>query len=209
MLQSKSVECEYINEGGQTFLDTSARHSWQAGGGPNNQGFDVNAKAGLHPAVPSQDTLFKVGENRSWRLTMAKPILTDKNQFPTDEVISSHIGKSKALWHSLFEYVHHDHPDFTEQWKYYNDGKSWLLKVSRKAKTIFWLSVVEGSFRTTFYFTDRAQQAITKSPLSDDLKEQYRSGKRYNKIRGLTITYKNSRDVEYAKQLIGIKTSMK
>ena len=140
---------------------------------------------------------------------MEQPVLADKDQFPTQEIIYPHIGKSKALWLLLFEHIHRNHPDFTEQWRYYLDGKSWLLKVSRKAKTIFWLSIAEGSFRTTFYFTDKAEPAISKSSLSDGLKKQYRSGKRYNKIRGLTILYKSRRDVEYAKELIEIKTGLK
>ncbi len=140
---------------------------------------------------------------------MERPILTDKNQFPTEEVIFSHIGKSKALWLSLFEYIHRNHPDFTEQWNYYLDGKSWLLKVSRKAKTVFWLSVVEGCFRTTFYFADKAEHAIKRSSISEELKMQYKTGKRYNKIRGLTILCKSRRDVDYAKQLIEIKTSIR
>ncbi len=139
---------------------------------------------------------------------MEQPVLTDKDQFPTEQIIYSHIGKSKALWLLLFEAIHRDHPDFAEQWRYYQDGKSWLLKVSRKSKTIFWLSIVEGSFRTTFYFTEKAEQAIADSSLSAELKNQYKSGKRYGKLCGLTILYKNRRDVEYAKQLIAIKTSL-
>jgi hypothetical protein len=137
-----------------------------------------------------------------------QPVFTDKDQFPTEELIFSRIGKSRALWLLLFEAIHRDHPDFTEQWRYYLDGKRWLLKVSRKAKTIFWLSIVEGSFRTTFYFTEKAEQAISQSSLSDELKRQYRSGKKYGKLCGLTILYKNKRDVEYARQLIALKTSL-
>ncbi len=140
---------------------------------------------------------------------MEQPVLTDKESFPTQEVIYSHIGKSKALWLMLFEYIHQNHPDFIEQWRYYLDGKSWLLKVSRKSKTIFWLSIVKGSFRTTFYFTDKAEDAISKSSLSAELKQQYRKGKEFGKIRGLTILYKNKRDVAYARQLIALKTSIK
>ena len=67
---------------------------------------------------------------------MEQPILGNKEQFPTEEIIFSHIGKSKTLWQSLFEYIHTNHPDISEQWRYYNDGKSWLLKVTRKSKII-------------------------------------------------------------------------
>jgi hypothetical protein len=139
---------------------------------------------------------------------MEQPVLAGKHQFPTEEVIYSHIGKSKALWLSLFEYIHESHPDFTEQWRYYLDGKSWLMKVTRKSRTIFWLSIAEGSFRTTFYFGDKAGDAILKSSLSEGLKRQYRDGKRYGKIRGITLLYRNKRDVESARQLIEIKNAV-
>ncbi|MFH0989169.1 MAG: DUF3788 family protein [bacterium] len=140
---------------------------------------------------------------------MDNPILTDKTQHPTEELIFSHLGKSKSLWISLFEYIHTYHPDISEEWRYYNDGKSWLMKVTRKKKTIFWLSVLQGTFRITFYFTDKAKEIIEKSAISDELKEQFKKGKYYNKISGLTITFKYKKDVEFAKALIGIKLSLK
>jgi len=140
---------------------------------------------------------------------MEQPVLADKNQFPTKKVIYSHLGKTKALWILLFEHIRHDHPDLTAQWRYYQDGKSWLLRVSRKSKTIFWLSISDGSFRTTFYFTEKAERIIMKSSISDELKKQYKRGKRLGRIRGLTIVHRKKRDVEYAKQLIAIKNGMK
>ncbi|MBU0558742.1 MAG: DUF3788 domain-containing protein [Bacteroidetes bacterium] len=140
---------------------------------------------------------------------MEQPILSDKNEFPTEEIIYSHIGKSKILWRSLFEYIHENHSDFCEEWKYYNDGKSWLLKVSKKSRTIFWISVLKNSFRMTFYFNDRAEQVVINSTIADDLKEQFINGKRFNKIRGLTITFKYKKEIEFAKSLIAIKLSIK
>ncbi len=136
-------------------------------------------------------------------------VLTDKNQFPTDEVVFSHIGKSKTLWISLLEHIKANYPDISWEWRYYNDGKSWLLKVTSKSKTIFWLSVIKGAFRTTFYFGDKAEKAILNSTISDELKKQFKEGKRYGKIRGITITYKNKKDVENAKKLIEVKRSIK
>ena len=75
-------------------------------------------------------------------------VLTDPDQFPSDEVISSHLGRRRALWDALFAFIHAEHPDCTERWRYYNDSKSWLLNVSRKKKTVFWLSVISGTFRS-------------------------------------------------------------
>lgn len=136
---------------------------------------------------------------------MDKIILNDKDQFPTEEIIFSHIGKSKIYWESLFEYIHSNHPDISEQWKYYKDGKSWLLKVARKSKTIFWLSLVQNTFRITFYFGDKAEPAVMKSKIPAKLKKQFKDGKRYGKIRGLTLIMKSDQNVEAAKELILIK----
>ena len=140
---------------------------------------------------------------------MEQPILKDKNQFPTEEIIYSLIGKTKPIWNSLFEFIHSNHPDISEEWRYYNDGKSWLMKVTRKSKTIFWLSIIKDSFRTTFYFTDKAEETINKSSISSKLKKQFSDAKRFGKIRGVTITFKNKKDVEDAKMLIATKLSIK
>jgi hypothetical protein len=138
-----------------------------------------------------------------------KPVLQDKTVVPDDEVISSHLGKTGPLWRSFFESLDAAHPDFTREWKYYNDGKSWLMKVTRKKKTVFWLSVIPGTFRITFYFTERAEAAVRESPIPDELKEQFLNGKWYNKIRGLTLTFRNRKDLEYAKALVEIKLQIK
>ena len=136
---------------------------------------------------------------------MEAPVLTDPAQVPTEAVISSHLGARRALWDALFGFIHAEHPDFSERWRYYNDGKSWLLNVSWKKKTIFWLAIVPGTFRITAYFTEKAADLIRESALSTPLKEQFASGKAVGKLRGLTITFRQERDVEDARTLIALK----
>ena len=140
---------------------------------------------------------------------MEEKVLSDKNIFPTEEVIFSHIGKSKIYWESIFEHIHANHPDFSEEWRYYNDGKSWLLKVTKKKKTIFWLSIYKDLFRITFYFGDKAEALIIESSISDRLKEEFKNGKRYGKIRELTIAISSDKDIESVKSLINVKLSLK
>jgi hypothetical protein len=140
---------------------------------------------------------------------MEAPVLTDQNVFPTEEIIFSQIGKYGVLWNSMFEYIHKAYPDLEEQWRYYKDGKSWLLKVTRKTKTIFWLSLIKDTFRVTFYFTDRAEEAILKSSISEELKGMFTEGKHFNKIRGITIIFKRRKDIADAKALMQIKLNVK
>ncbi|RPI00543.1 MAG: DUF3788 family protein [Ignavibacteriae bacterium] len=140
---------------------------------------------------------------------MKESVLTDKNQVPSDEIVFSFIGRRKLLWNSLFQYIREQHPDIAHEWRYYNDGNSWLMKVTRKAKTVFWLSVIKGTFRITFYFTDKAQQTIGQCGISKELKDQFKTGKKYNKIRGITILFKYKKDCVDAQELIGIKLLQK
>jgi len=140
---------------------------------------------------------------------MEKPLLADKEQFPTEEIVFSHIGESRSHWETLFHHIRNDYPQFSSEWRYYNDGKSWLLKTTRKSKTVFWLSVIQSSFIVTFYFGDKAEPAIMASSISDRLKESFQNGKRFGKIRAITIQVENSKDVENVYSLIELKLSVK
>ncbi len=146
---------------------------------------------------------------RATRNPMSQSVLTDKNVFPTDAVIHSHLGRTAPLWQAVFEHIRTQHPDVSAEWRYYNDGKSWLLKVTRKAKTVCWVAVIADAFRMTFYFTDKAEDAILSSSISDGLKEQFTAAKGHGKLRGLTIIFKKKRDVEDAKAMVALKLSIK
>ena len=74
---------------------------------------------------------------------MEKPLLADKEQHPTEEIIFSHIGESRHHWETLFGHIHSGYPEFISEWRYYNDGKRWLLKTTKKSKTIFWLVICQ------------------------------------------------------------------
>ena len=140
---------------------------------------------------------------------MDKPMLSDKTQFPTEEIIFSYLGNTKDIWVSFFEYLHENHPDITSEWRYYNDGKSWLMKNTQKKKTVFWLSIQKGFFRITFYFTDKAVKAIADSTIPAEMKKQFKDGKQFGKIRGLMVLFKYKKDIEIAKTLLAIKLSIK
>ena len=136
-------------------------------------------------------------------------VLTNEQEFPDEKIIFSHIGRTSNHWTRLFNYIHEKYPDFTEEWRFYKDGYSWLLKIQRKKKTVCWVTVLSKKFKLTFYFTDRAEPLIMKSTISEELKEQFKTAKYYNKIRPLTITFSNIKHVEYAKTLIDIKLAVK
>lgn len=137
---------------------------------------------------------------------MEAKTLCDPAIFPSDEVIASHLGRANAAFVEMLERNRAAHPDFEERWKFYNDGKSWLFNVSRKKKTLFWLSVGEGSFRTTFYLGPKAKEAVLGADIPEELKDQYREAEaRGAKIRGVTLVVKARKDLAAYETLLAIK----
>lgn len=118
---------------------------------------------------------------------MEQLVLTDKNIYPTEEVIFSHIKKSKANWNAVFKYIQTNHPELNEEWRYYNDGKSWLLKVTLKSKTILWLAVVANAFRITFYFSEKTVQSFSKHTIPKTLDKKIKESKKVGKSTALTF----------------------
>jgi uncharacterized protein DUF3788 len=138
-----------------------------------------------------------------------KPCLNDKDEFPDDEVLRRCLGKVKPVWDSFLALLGESYPSFSAEWRYYRDGNNWLYKVTKKKKTVCWVSVWANAFKTTFYFADPAEETIVTSTLKKEYVEQFLHGKRYGKIRGVTVTAKNSSDLPSIKKLIAIKEQLK
>jgi hypothetical protein len=132
-------------------------------------------------------------------------VLTDKTVTPTDELIFSIIGENRVYWQELLAGVHQKYPDAMELWNYYNDGKNWLFRMIWKKKTLFWIGVHQDTFRVTFYFGDKAEPLIESSAISASLKEGFKSGKRYGKIRSISMKVQGKAEVENALKLVDIR----
>jgi hypothetical protein len=136
-------------------------------------------------------------------------VLSDKQIIPTDEYIFSIIGDKKILWQSIMNHVSESYKDISGSWNYYNDGKQWLFKLVQKKKTVFWIGVLNDTFRVTFYFGDKAETLIDASDLSQNIKDDFKNGRRYGKIRAISLKISDFSDVESVKQLAAIKMKIK
>jgi hypothetical protein len=140
---------------------------------------------------------------------MDKQCLTDESQYPDDEVLSSCLANAKDAWDAFTDFLQENHPAFTGEWRYYKDGKRWLYKLTKKKITICWISAWDGAFKTTFYFADKATDLITASKLKKEYVDQFVQGKKYGKIRGITVVIKKPADLRATKTLIEIKEQLK
>jgi len=114
---------------------------------------------------------------------MDKPLLTDPAVPPSPEVLQDALGASYPVYEKVLAIITGDSYGLVPEWRYYNDGKAWLCKVVFKKKTVFWLSVWDGYFKTGFYFAERDIRGIHELEIDDSIKDKLKktepSGKLY------------------------------
>lgn len=140
---------------------------------------------------------------------MERPCLNNQNEFPDDSILLRYLGNVKSVWDEFAALLKQDYPSITGEWRFYNDGQSWLFKVTRKQGTVCWVSIWDGFFKTTFYFGDKASDLIAASALDQTYKTQFTDGQHYGKIRGVTVEVKTLTDLEAVRELIAVKLKVK
>lgn len=138
-----------------------------------------------------------------------KRVLSDKSVIPDDEYIFSLIGNNKVHWKRIMDHVAGNYKDTSGSWNYYNDGKQWLFKMVQKKKTIFWSGIMDNTFRITFYFGNKAEPIIENSDLPRNIRDEFKTAKRYGLIRPVTFLINSETDVDNVLKLIAIKSKMK
>lgn len=136
-------------------------------------------------------------------------VLTDPAIQPTDELIFEIIGENSVYWENLIEYLYDKHLNITEEWRYYNDGKSWLYKAVRKKQTLYWIGILKDTFRVSFWFGDKAEPIIEASTLPDSIKDDFRNAKRYGQLRAISIEVRSDDDYANIIKLVELKAKMK
>jgi hypothetical protein len=138
-----------------------------------------------------------------------KRVLSDKSVIPTDEYIFLLIGEHKIHWQRIMNFLSENYKDSSGGWNYYNDGKQWLFKMVNKKKTVFWASILDDTFRITFYLGNKADAIIDDSDLPQSVKSEFKSAKRYGLIRPVSFLIKNSADVDNVLKMVELKSKLK
>ncbi len=136
-------------------------------------------------------------------------MLSEKEIKPTDDLIFSIIGDRKELWQVLMAYMVENFKDSVGEWNYYNDGKRWLFKSVYKKKTVFWIGILEDTFRVSVWFPNKAEPLIENSNLPMELKDEFKNAKRYGATRAVSIVMRNMVDVDNVLKLIAIRVKIK
>ena len=111
---------------------------------------------------------------------MENQLLTDPTVQPGEHVLENALG---THYKRYTEFVHaiNAHNGAVE-WRYYNDGKSWLGKVLYKKKNLCWLSIWNTGFKLTFYFTEKTIHGLQELEIDTDIKETAKNNKPIGKL---------------------------
>ncbi len=140
---------------------------------------------------------------------METMLLRNPEVLPGNEVLQEALGESYPAFDELINTISNAEFGLTPEWNYYNDGKAWLCKVVFKKKTVFWLSVWEGYFRATFYFTEKNCGGLDDLGLNQELMQQFIQSKPIGKLLPMLFTIREIPHLEDLLKVVQYKKSLK
>ena len=95
------------------------------------------------------------------------------------------------------------------EWRYYNDGKAWLCKITHKKKTVAWLSLWKNTFKTGFYFTEKTGAGINSLDIDSKIKSSFSQNKPIGKLLPLTLEIDKPYQTEDFRKIAEYKMALK
>ena len=139
----------------------------------------------------------------------AQMALRDAEIFPSDKVLKDTLGDVYDVLESFLATITNEAYLLSFEWRYYNDGKAWLCKVQHKKKTILWLSVWEGFFKVSFFFTEKHLEAIAALDISEAIKTELDSAKAVGRLIPMIFNINNASQLEELLTVVHFKTTLK
>jgi hypothetical protein len=129
-------------------------------------------------------------------MKLTKQLLRNPDIEPSNDVIAKALGEANNAYIKFAgELGKHD---IQLEWRYYNDGKSWLAKGLYKwtgvrggqnEKTVFWLSIWDGFFKVTIYVPEKARADVLSLPLDNEVKLMISDSKKNGKTELLSSCF--------------------
>ncbi len=135
--------------------------------------------------------------------------LRDAEIFPSDKVLKDTLGDVYDVLISFLATITDEAYLLSFEWRYFNDGKAWLCKVQHKKKTILWLSVWEGFFKVSFFFTEKHLEAIAALDISEAIKTELASAKTVGRLIPMIFNINNANQLEELLTVVRFKKTLK
>lgn len=140
---------------------------------------------------------------------MNDQLLKDPDVKITNELLKQALGDVSPVLMAFLKMLSSDELGMSYEWRYYKDAKAWLCKITRKKKTMVWLSVWNGFFRLGFYFTEKTGAEIDSLGISQSLKKSYETGKMIGRLKPLIVDVSNKDHLEDALTVLKYKSGIR
>jgi hypothetical protein len=134
-----------------------------------------------------------------------KNIFIDKNTIPTIIDLADGLGNTYDLWQMIVDYAHSKYPKAIDEWHYPGEKYGWSFRVKDKKRAILYLLPKDRFFKVAFVFGQKATDAVNRSLVSAEIKNELAAAKVYAEGRGIRIEIRNELLVTDIKVLIDIK----
>ena len=135
--------------------------------------------------------------------------LRDPEIIPSEKVLNEVLGNSVySVLATLLGRITSPEYGLNIKWRYYNDGKAWLGKITQKKKNILWLSIWEGFFKTSSYFTEKHLKSFAELDISKTQKEELAAMKPIGKLFPLTVDISRKEQLTDLLTVIAFKKSL-
>jgi len=134
---------------------------------------------------------------------MSLQLLKDEAIYPSEDILEAVLGDVYPAYRGFCSML--EAMQVGMEWRYYNDGKAWLCKCQYKKKTVLWLSVWEGYFKTAFFFTEAAYEGVRGLPFD----EQPIREKNVGKFVPIVMEMRAESQLGDLEQLVGYKKGLK
>jgi hypothetical protein len=111
--------------------------------------------------------------------------LRDKDVFPDEDALKAVLGRGYPAFLALLDILR-EH-EISHEWRYYNDGKAWLCKATRKTKTIVWMSARRGFIKATIYIPAALIEGLYGLDIAEETKARLRETMNTGTSKGATF----------------------
>lgn len=137
-------------------------------------------------------------------------LLRDTDIFPSDKILKEALGKNiYNVLLSFLEAVANKEYGLVIECRYYNDGKARLGKAIHKKKSLFGLSVWEGFFKTSIFFTEKYLEAIAELDISETIKDEFAKAKTIGKLIPMIFDVNKEDQIDDLLTVVQFKKSLK
>lgn len=135
-------------------------------------------------------------------------LLREENVEPIENVLRNVLGDELfGVYEELLRIITAEF-DLQYEWRFYKDGKSWLLKAVHKKKTIFWLSIWQGFIKTGFYLTEKTRYGIDDLQISMEIKKDFTKAEAIGKLIPLVLNIREKEHLKDFSEIVRYKRSV-